>query len=294
MRYTLENEELQVEVDTHGAELKSMRDKASQLDYMWRGDPAYYGRTSPNLFPIVGGLREKKYRYDGTEYEMSQHGFIRDMDWKMEQISEKELHCVVEATEDTLRVYPFRFRVAIHYLLTGRSLKITWTIENCDTKKMYYSFGGHPCFTCPIHGEADKVGYGYDFHKDGNLTYYRNDGETGLFLPEAHELPLQKGRVTFTKDFFDTSTYILTDNETQQISLFDPQGQNYLTVSFDAPMVGLWSAEGKNAPYAAIEPWYGRCDDIDFSGSIEERAGEMSLEAGGSFSSTYTITAEEL
>lgn len=292
MRYTLENDELHVEVDVHGAELKSMKDKKTEVDYMWCADPQYYGRTSPNLFPIVGSLREKKYRYDGREYEMGQHGFVRDMDWSMEQISGTELDCMVEATEETLRVYPFRFRIRIHYLLNGRTLKITWTIENRDSKKMYYSFGGHPCFTCPIHGEADKVGYGYDFHKEGDLTFYRNDGETGLFLKEAHRMPLQNGRVTFTKDFFDTSTYILTDHETQQISLVDPQGRSYLTVEFDAPMVGLWSAEGKNAPYAAIEPWYGRCDDIDFSGSIEERAGEMSLEAGDSFSSTYTITAE--
>ena len=68
MRYTLENDELHVEVDVHGAELKSMKDKKTEVDYMWCADPQYYGRTSPNLFPIVGSLREKKYRYDGREY----------------------------------------------------------------------------------------------------------------------------------------------------------------------------------------------------------------------------------
>lgn len=205
------------------------------------------------------------------------------------QKSERELSFFVEATEETLEAYPFRFAIEIAYLLEGRELSVTWKITNRDTKNMYYSFGGHPCFTCPIHGEADKTGYGFDFHKKGDLTFYRNDMETGLFLREKHTLALENGRVSFTPDFFDISTYILTENETQQISLFDPQGNNYLTVSFDAPMVGLWSAEGKNAPYAAIEPWYGRCDDIDFTGTIEERTGEMELEAGETFTSIYRI-----
>ena len=102
-------------------------------------------------------------------------------------------------------------------------------------------------------------------------------------------MKLENGRTVFTPDFFDRSAYIVTGNQTQKISLVDLQGNPYLTVSFDAPMFGLWSAEGKNAPYAAIEPWYGRCDDIDFDGTLEERVGEMSLEAGESFTSTYTI-----
>lgn len=292
MRYIIENEEIRVEAESLGAELKSMQDKKTKVDYMWCADPKYYQRTSPNLFPIVGGLRDKKYRYAGREYEMGQHGFVRDMEWSAEKKSGCELSFFVEANEETLRVYPFRFAIEIAYALSGRALKITWKITNRDTKKMYYSFGGHPCFTCPIHGEADKTGYGYDFHKEGNLKFYRNDGETGLFLRKEHTMELENGRIRFTPDFFDTSTYILTENETQQISLFDPQGNNYVTVSFDAPMVGLWSAEGKNAPYAAIEPWYGRCDDIDFTGTIEERAGEMELEAGETFASTYEITVQ--
>ncbi len=289
MRYIIENEEIKVEVEEHGAELKSMQDKKTSLDYMWCADPKYYQRTSPNLFPIVGSLKDKKYRYDGAEYEMGQHGFVRDMDWRMEKTAENELHCYIESDEETQKKYPFSFAIEIIYVLTGRKLQLTWKITNQDTKKMYYAFGGHPCFTCPIHGEADKVGYGYDFHKDGDIVYRLLDTSTGLCLPEEHVLKLDDGRTVFTPEFFDRSAYIVTGNQTQKISLVDPAGKHYLTVSFDAPMFGLWSAEGKNAPYAAIEPWFGRCDDVDFAGTLEERVGEMSLEPDEMFSSTYTI-----
>ena len=127
---------------------------------------------------------------------------------------------------------------------------------------------------------------------DGDIRYYKIDLESGLRLPKEHILKLEGGRAVFTPDFFAEGAYIVTGNQTQKISLCDRDGRNYLTVSFDAPMVGLWSAEKKNAGYAAIEPWFGRCDDIDFSGTLEERAGGNVLEAGESFSSAYTITAE--
>jgi len=99
MRYIIENEEIRIEVESLGAELKSMQDKRTKVDYMWCADPKYYQRTSPNLFPIVGGLRNKKYRYAGREYEMGQHGFVRDMEWSVETKSDCELSFFVEADE---------------------------------------------------------------------------------------------------------------------------------------------------------------------------------------------------
>lgn len=61
MRYVLENETLKVEIDSFGAELKSVINKETNQEYMWQGDPAYWGRTSPVLFPFVGRLKNDSY-----------------------------------------------------------------------------------------------------------------------------------------------------------------------------------------------------------------------------------------
>ena len=45
MRYTLENDILRVEIDSLGAEIKSVKSKSTGQEYMWQGDPAYWGRT---------------------------------------------------------------------------------------------------------------------------------------------------------------------------------------------------------------------------------------------------------
>ena len=47
----LKNDVLTVEVNEHGAELQSIR--KGETEYLWQGDPAYWGRRSPVLFPIV-------------------------------------------------------------------------------------------------------------------------------------------------------------------------------------------------------------------------------------------------
>ena len=60
----LKNEQLQIKVSEHGAELQSIQD-AEGKEYLWQADPKYWGRHSPILFPIVCGLWEDTYQIDG-------------------------------------------------------------------------------------------------------------------------------------------------------------------------------------------------------------------------------------
>ena len=59
----LENEQIEVTVNIHGAELRSLKSKADGQEYLWNADTKYWGRTSPVLFPFVGGVKNKVYRH---------------------------------------------------------------------------------------------------------------------------------------------------------------------------------------------------------------------------------------
>ena len=48
-RHKLENELIAIEVEEHGAELKSLVRKNTGKEYMWKADPKFWGRTSPVL-----------------------------------------------------------------------------------------------------------------------------------------------------------------------------------------------------------------------------------------------------
>lgn len=287
MRYTLENETLKVEIDSFGAEIKSIRRVSDDREYMWCGDSKYWERTSPVLFPFVGAPRNKEYRYEGKTYAMGQHGFARDMEFELELSEQGSIWFVLSSTEETYAKYPFHFKLHIGYALRENEVRVLWKVENTDSKPMYFSIGAHPAFLCPIHGEGDKLGYGLKF---GGLTdelHHHGNTPEGMAVMEDEVLALTDGAVRFTPGFFDKCTYMVEGAQTGEVSLLDRDGEAYVTVRFDAPLFAVWSPEGKDAPFVCIEPWYGRCDAVDFEGSLAERAYENELAPDGAFTASY-------
>ena len=131
----LENDFIAIEVSTFGAELQSIRDKATGFEYLWYGDKTYWGRRSPVLFPIVGKVWEGRMRYQGAEYQLSQHGFARDCEFEPIDVfdlnkkfnycfsASKVLAFVLHSNEDTRKLYPFDFSLYIAYQLNGREVQ---------------------------------------------------------------------------------------------------------------------------------------------------------------------------
>lgn len=289
MRYVLENDVLRVEIDSFGAELKSVKNKTTDQEYMWQGDPQYWGRTSPILFPFVGSLKDKRYTYQGKTYDMGQHGFARDMEHALVSKTDTEIYFQLTNTEETLQKYPFSFVLNLGYKLTGNELDVIWKVTNPATDEMlHFSIGAHPAFNCPIHGEENKAGYAFYFG-GVNEIHHHGHTDTGLSIEEDVILALENNRATITPEFFDGSTYIIEGPQTNEIGVEDPEGNRFITVTFDMPVVALWSPPGKNAPFLCIEPWFGRCDAADFEGNLEDRAFNNSLEAGKQFETSYTI-----
>ena len=57
--YELKNEQITLMVESKGAEMKSLKCSETGLEYLWQADPAFWGRTSPVLFPVVGNYKNK-------------------------------------------------------------------------------------------------------------------------------------------------------------------------------------------------------------------------------------------
>ena len=67
MTVIIQNDQLIAEIAEHGAELISLKSKESNLEYIWQGDPEYWGRHAPVLFPFVGRLKDDQYTYQGED-----------------------------------------------------------------------------------------------------------------------------------------------------------------------------------------------------------------------------------
>lgn len=287
--HTLKNDVLTVEVSEHGAELHSIRKGAKE--YLWQADPKFWARHSPVLFPIVGSVWDKLYRVDGKVYELGQHGFARDMDFVKVEGTDTEVLYRLESDEETLKKYPWPFRLEIGYKLHGNSIDVIWRVYNPGAEDMYFQIGAHPAFYYPDYDpETDCRGY-FSFDKSQGLECIRIkakgcvDAETKypLEIPEDGLLPLRK-------DTFDViDTIMLQDSQIGSVTLHRNDGTPWLSLKFTAPVVGLWSPPTKNAPFICIEPWYGRCDRAGYTGDYREKDWVNRLESGKEFEGIYTI-----
>lgn len=224
---------------------------------------------------------------------MSQHGFARDMEFECISENKEEIWFGLEATPVTRENYPFDFRLEIGYRLTGKTVAVIWKVTNQEPKReMYFSIGGHPAFLCPLKEGESQSEYSIWMDQE-EVLFSKINLETGLMRSYKNLLALPKGRRMLEEGFFDEGAYILEDYQVQKISLINPENEPYLTVSFQSPLVGIWSPEKKNAPFVCIEPWYGRCDREAFSGTLKNREWGNMLVPGGVFERSYQITVEQ-
>lgn len=285
--YILENGEIKIKVDSRGAELRSLADCKSGREYMWCGDAAYWGRVSPVLFPLVGSYRDGQCHYNGKVLKMAQHGFARDMEFMMTEQSGEEIWFCLTDKEKTWENYPFAFSLEIGYRLSGRSVRVMWRVTNPAEEEMYFSIGGHPAFAVPVR-EKDRITCYLAF--DGVDRLKVRGLRNGLAAEERKEVALsEEGILPVTEEVFAADALVIEDGQTGKVQLLDEGKEAYLTVTFDAPLFGVWTPPGKNAPFICIEPWYGRCDREDFTGSLEEREWGNMLAAGAVFEAAYEI-----
>lgn len=285
--YIIKNEVLEAGINKKGAELTSLIRRKDNRQYMWNGDARYWNRVSPVLFPFVGKLNGQKYQHKGIWYNgIAQHAFARDMEFTLADRTEDTIWLRLESTEETYKIYPFKFTFEAGYKLSGNMLKVMWKVYNNSEETMYFSIGAHPAFLCPGNSkEGCKINLHTtkEFIESGLLT------ADGVLGKETRTFALKNGRLEAEEDIFSKDALILDATQINKVSLEDGKGEEYLSVSFNTPLLGIWSPAGKNAPFICIEPWYGRCDREGFTGSLKEREYGNSLETGSVFERDYTI-----
>lgn len=286
MQITLKNDTMTATFDSHGAELKSII--KDDREYMWNGDPAFWNRTSPVLFPFVGALRDGKYRYKEKEYTMGQHGFARDMEFEEAGHTSTSASFRLKSNEETLKKYPFNFELTIMYSLNKNNLEVMWLVKNPSDETMYFSIGAHPAFMVKTASDGTIKGNYLQFDAKEDLT--ATDFADGLVQRSTHILKLDEDRCfPLDEHTFDNGVHILEHDQVQSVSILDINKKPYVTVEFDSPLVGIWAPEKKNAPFLCIEPWFGRADACDFDGELSERRYERYLGAGTVFRGGYKI-----
>lgn len=280
MTTTISNSNLTAQINHIGAELFSLKNFDNQ-EYIWEGDPTFWGKHSPVLFPIVGTLKNNSYNYNDKEYHLSRHGFAREMEFSLIEKSEDRATFSLTSTTETKKIFPFDFELQICYSLDNNKLIIEYNVINNNETRMPFSIGAHPAFS--LDGNFDN--YKLEFQNQEVLRYFLL--EDGLISNSSNMIQLINRRLGLNYNLFKDDALVLKSLESKSITILKNTLPILKVIFEDFPNLGLWTV--KNGPFLCIEPWLGYSDTVDSSGSILEKEGIQLLEAKKSFKCNFSI-----
>ncbi len=285
--HSISNDIISIQVAAKGAELQSIYHKQHKLEYLWSGDPAIWGKRSPVLFPIVGELKDKTYIYNGKKYNLSRHGFAREMEFEVTEQTDTSITFSIHSNEQILSIYPFVFAFSVRYTLIENALEITYTVENKSNETMYFSVGGHPAFKIPLVDGTAYEDYQLVFNKKETAGRWPISSE-GLIETAPTPLLENESILSLRKELFSADAIVFKALKSTSVTLKSIKTEHGLKVTFqDFPYLGIW--ETKGGDFVCIEPWCGIADSVNASGKLEEKEGINTLAPKGKFEATFSI-----
>lgn len=278
---TISNSILSASIKHSGAELFSLKDNQDK-EYIWEGNPDFWGKHSPVLFPIVGTLKNNTYTINGKEYQLPRHGFARDMDFQLIEKTENSAVFSLKSDAETLKKYPFEFELQLIYTLENSTLNIRYKVINNSKTKMPFSIGAHPAIALPEEFEN----YAFEFEKEEVLKYYILEND--LISNKTEILRTTENLIPLNYKLFENDALIFKSLESNSLTILE-NSKPYIKFDFkDFPSLGIWTKD--QAPFVCIEPWLGYSDTAENSGDLYEKEGTLVLDTNQNFNSQFSIT----
>ena len=287
MIVTLENTLLKVDVKSKGAELCSVVRKDNGLEYMWSGDAAVWGKTSPVLFPIVGTLKDDTYFYNGKPYTLSRHGFARDAEFEMLEQEQQKASFILKDSGTSFANYPFHFELILTYELNSDLLKTSYEVRNTGTDYMYFSLGAHPAFKVPLTTETTYEDYYLQFDHVENADRWPISKE-GLIQDTPRSFFNNSSRIDLSRTLFQDDALVFKHLKSHRVSLITKLKTHGLDFFFEGfPYLGLWAAKGGD--FVCIEPWCGIADSVDHDQQLIHKEGIEILAVGNKWMKNWDV-----
>ena len=277
---SLSNPEISIQIKTLGAELCSLKSNSNK-EYIWEGNPDFWGKHSPVLFPIVGTLKNNTFIHDEKEYHLSRHGFARDMEFTLAEKKENSVTLSLESNSETLLHYPFEFELQIQYALVNATLEINYCVINKSDNRIPFSIGAHPAFALP--GNFENYALAFEKVEPLEYTLLEND----LVSSQTEIIESNNNTIPLSYELFQRDALIFKHLQSNSLTIIKEE-KPILKVRFeDFPNLGIWTKIG--APFLCIEPWFGYSDTTESNGNLFEKEGVIVLEADATFQAKFSI-----
>lgn len=291
MIYTIENDKLKVQINSMGAELWSLVNKRDETEHLWQGDKSVWAGRAPTLFPHCGKLKDDRYIVGGETYKSPSHGFAKDYEHKAVKKSKESIDFLLTENEETLKFYPYKFRLYTRFRLLDNLLEHSYEVKNPNAYSMFFSIGYHTGYRIPFDSKHTADDYSLIFEKEETPVRILNNN-SGLLSGEG-SVYFENRKVIPVNERLFSSVIALTNLKSDYVSLVENDSGRSIKVKIGGfPNVAFWSAPGK-VRFICIEPRYGLPDAWDSDGHIENKKGIQRLAPNEGFRCKMTIEAGE-
>ena len=277
MEYTIRNQLLTLTVESKGAELWDLRRTAApQEPLLWDGDPAFWPRRAPVLFPWCGRVEDNWFEDRGRRFErLPQHGFNRDMEHTLTHLGEDTVAFRLDWPGDEEK-FPWSFTFETRHTLRENRVETVCTGTNTSDRPMPAQLGFHAGLRCPFTpGKA---------YSDYGIRFQRPEARMGARLPREGS---QEDFFPLDGHTFDQDSICFPGLKSQWLQVEERDTGRYLRVDTEGfPYTLIWSPAGCRS-FVCIEPWSGF---VGPGHDLAQRPGAVVLQPGESLSRTHVIT----
>lgn len=276
-----------------GGELLSF--KLEGIEKIHQGEEArdekgnvYWKRHAPVLFPIVGKLRRNQTIINGKTFDMSQHGFARDLEYEPVTKLDNFHSYVLKSNSYTMARFPYNFELYNTYIQEENKLTFLYKVVNTGSSIMPFGIGSHPAFKID-QDDLKRGNYYLEFEDEEKLVHflYLIDGLVGTDYAKNQ---LINNRILKIDDHtFDNDAIIIKGVQNKKISLKNRRtGKTVLRMDFEGwPYLGIWAKPG--APFICLEPWMSTADRINSTNIFAEKTSMVKLNPGEEFENKFTV-----
>jgi len=281
----IQNLFMRVDLHTRGAEMLRFR-TVGGLELLWEGDPAFWPRHAPHLFPVVGSTVDDQIMVEGKAYPMPRRGFARDMTWTLVRLTREDCTFVLKDSEATRKHYPYAFELRITYKLDDWALHVDYQLINTGEVPLPASLGAHPGLRWPMMPGHAKEDYLLLFEHTEEAPIRRLD-EKGLLRPDVTPTPVKGSQLPLNDDLFRDDVLIFDSLKSRRLRLVGPTRPSLEFGWEGFSHLGLWSRPGAN--FICIEPWAGVSSPQGYTGDITRKPGIHLVFPGSRHHYRYSI-----